>query len=518
MYGDLSESNDSSEEDEQTDAFGKLMLSSQSSQEKRKYVGRKQEQEIHNYFEYNKTLNKSTCKVTNCKAEISGKKSSNLKTHLKAFHGKEYGNYLQEENKRKAKKSKSEASTSQAKITFFGSQLKTKKYDKNHPIVKGFMLRLVKLISTTSLPVSLVIKDVFRELIWYFDPKIPFPNQNGMVNEINKVYEEGKKEIKNKIKNANKLILGSDIWSKKGLAESYLAINCYFYDENEKRKNVLVLALRLFPHPHSAENIKNLFQETIKEYEIEYEKIFKVITDNGSNMIKTFKIEWIDNRNSYDDEDCNLGCDMQLQDLLEESIENDFDNEENDLNEKFKKIKISRIPCVIHMIQCAIKTIEKKSKFKTTIKLATKLINKFRQSGKLAESLVSESNSKLPTITPTRWNCLYLQLDSFYNKKEIINKLCLENKIDLLRINEWNDIENYIKIYKPFDLIINQLSREEKTTISSVVSSVSFLKHHLNNLILNENEIIKFEAQILIDEIEKRFDNLINPKNGNFFD
>ena len=94
----------------------------------------------------------------------------------------------------------------------------------------------------------------------------------------------------------------------------------------------------------------------------------------------------------------------------------------------------------------------------------------------------------------------------------------MENKIDLLRINEWNDIENYIKIYKPFDLIINQLSREEKTTISSVVSSVSFLKHHLNNLILNENEIIKFEAQILIDEIEKRFDNLINPKNGNFFD
>ena len=43
---------------------------------------------------------------------------------------------------------------------------------------------------------------------------------------------------------------------KKGLTESYLRVKCYFYDEKEERKNILVLALKSFPHPHDAESIK----------------------------------------------------------------------------------------------------------------------------------------------------------------------------------------------------------------------------------------------------------------------
>lgn len=58
----------------------------------------------------------------------------------------------------------------------------------------------------------------------------------------------------------------------------------------------------------------------------------------------------------------------------------------------------------------------------------------------------------------------------------------LRNNIDSLRMNEWDQIESFIQIYKPFDSAINQLSREEKTTISSIFSLISYLKHHLKKL------------------------------------
>ena len=71
----------------------------------------------------------------------------------------------------------------QPKIILFWSKLTTREYERNHQIFKWFMLNLVKLI-VTSIPVSIVIKNEFRNLIWYFDPKIPFPNTKGMINEI----------------------------------------------------------------------------------------------------------------------------------------------------------------------------------------------------------------------------------------------------------------------------------------------------------------------------------------------
>lgn len=193
-----SDSSESSEEIEDNNVFKKLLTISQSNNEKRKYsAGRRREKEIHNYFGWDECENKSSCKIKNCQAKITGKRPSNLETHLRAFHRQEYGKCLEKDNKRKCKKLKT-----QPKITLFGSKLTIKKYERNHPIVKGFMLKLVKLIATTSIPVSIVVKNEFRDLIWHFDPKIPFPNTNGMINEIKEVFETAKSEIKNKIKTA----------------------------------------------------------------------------------------------------------------------------------------------------------------------------------------------------------------------------------------------------------------------------------------------------------------------------
>jgi len=388
-------------------AYDIRMSGSQSTgKTKRKSIGKRSENLIHNYFDYNDETDISKCKVSNCKTELRGKNSTNLVKHLRTNHKIGYEIYNKEEVQRKDKKLKTEkASTSQSLITSYASfKLSADKYEINNPIVNGFMFRLIRLVATTSVPISIVEKQEFRDLIWFLNERIPIPARKGLINECLNYFNKSKQEIISKFENIDTISLGADIWSKKGLTESYLGISAYFYDKTNESKAVLTLALKLFPHPHKAENIRDIFQSVLTEYGIKHENIFRVITDNGSNMVKTFKIEWKDDEDSddfdYYSKEENL--DYDIEDIEEDINENEFDFEESELDTKFSECKIQRIGCFIHILQCVIKVCNKTTQFKEVLRSVTKLINKFRQSGKMTEILKHESGSVLPTITITR--------------------------------------------------------------------------------------------------------------------
>jgi len=187
--------------------------------------------------------------------------------------------------------------------------------------------------------------------------------------------------------------------------------------------------------------------------------------------------------NECDDIDIESDEDIDINEGIEEIDsnvdENEFDSEETDLNSGFKEIKINRIGCVIHILQCVITVCNNSSPYKEIIKSATDSIKKFRQSVKLAEKLKLKYGSVLPTITPTRWNSLYLQINNLINKKSEITKICSEESIDNLRLKEWEAIQEFVTLYKPFDDITNEMSKDIETTISKVCSSLLFLRHHL---------------------------------------
>ena len=58
---------------------------------------------------------------------------------------------------------------------------------------------------------------------------------------------------------------------------------------------------------HTGESIRLVYENVLKYYGIE-EKIFKAVTDNGSNMVKAFNVTFevlndVDDIQSHDDED-----------------------------------------------------------------------------------------------------------------------------------------------------------------------------------------------------------------------
>jgi len=102
------------------------------------------------------------------------------------------------------------------------------------------------------------------------------------------MYKEEKEKIKQNLATARRITTGLDIWTKKGLTASFLGISaCYFNPEDNKAEHKL-LNLKEMVHPHTAESISTLVEESMEEWGIPREKVLTTITDNGSNMVASF--------------------------------------------------------------------------------------------------------------------------------------------------------------------------------------------------------------------------------------
>ena len=87
---------------------------------------------------------------------------------------------------------------------------------------------------------------------------------------------------------APKIHFCCDIWTKKGMTESFLGIVAHFFAKD--RKHTATLAVRNVIGPHTGCNIISIFKSVLEEWKIDKECVGKVLTDNGSNMLKAFRI------------------------------------------------------------------------------------------------------------------------------------------------------------------------------------------------------------------------------------
>jgi hypothetical protein len=177
--------------------------------------------------------------------------------------------------------------------------------------------------------------------------------------------------------------------------------------------------LRPFPKPHKAEQIVEQIELFIQEYGISYEKIIPIMTDNGSDLCQSFKIETLVNDKSFYQIDYEFDSSQQLFDCENNELENnetDFDDQELELNSKFKSFNIRRISSVVHSILCVTKICDKESRFEFGVKKALRILRKFCLSKNLTQNSFLNLDVKQLSI-PTRWNFSYKQLKSFNEKK-----------------------------------------------------------------------------------------------------
>ena len=157
-----------------------------------------------------------------------------------------------------------------------------------------------------------------------------------------------------------------DIWSRRGLSESYLGILIRYFDQNSLSVKQSLIALSKMEGSHTAENIEENLKSVLLDWDINQNDIAYFVTDSGSNIVKTLKecvivfvpsIHEEEHEDDSEDEvfieegDSNMEAEEE-----EEAVEvdlNEFDKLEKEHYRIFGYAK--RIPCVAHKLTCIVR-------------------------------------------------------------------------------------------------------------------------------------------------------------------
>jgi hypothetical protein len=252
-------------------------------------TGRPKVSPVREKFEYKETENESVCCIIKndgsvCGGKVKGKNATNLKQHLASTHKNEHKEVLEKEELLKSqKKSKSSFGNNQLALT---SILKKKTLSKDKH--KSITTKLALFTATASVPHSIVENVEFRELLLQLEPSYSVPGRKTICEEISRIVTTVKEKISLQMSLARQLHFSCDIWTKKGMSESFLGIVVHFFAS--KKKQHATLAVRNIYGSHTAENVLSIFKEVINEWGIHDDVIGKVLTDNGSNMLKAFRL------------------------------------------------------------------------------------------------------------------------------------------------------------------------------------------------------------------------------------
>ena len=147
---------------------------------------------------------------------------------------------------------------------------------------------------------------------------------------------------------------------------------------------------------HTAENIISEFEEVVTHYEIS-DKVFRVVTDNGSNVKKAF---------------------LETIDLPEFMVEGDSEDEDRDIEEEGddfgdssdgskvdEKLSLpQRVPCFAHTLQLCVKDgLKASSPIAAVLHKAGRIVSHCRKST-LATFKTEEFGKTVIAKNETRWN------------------------------------------------------------------------------------------------------------------
>ena len=193
-------------------------------------------------------------------------------------------------------------------------------------------------------------------------------------------------------------------------------------------------------------NLNQSVMHILGLFNINITQIYSCTSDNGKNMIKLGEI-----MENY-----------QKDFLLEENHESDFDeNESCDGNEFLEYNLIEEIDlelssiltvlkCAVHTLQLAVTDTMKKLNLGPNLNYVRSVIKKLR-TPKYRQLHIDQNLKKVQMDVPTRWNSIYIMLESLNINKEIYKSLYGTKGCKEIEMSEadWKFVEKYLNAFKP---------------------------------------------------------------------
>ena len=477
--------------------------------ESRRPEGRPKRSPVWNHFKYDQESNESVCTIRNeekeCGARVKGKNPTNLKQHLKC-HKDEYRMVMDEEKAKRVETSETSIAKSKSRQAAITSMLHVQPLSKDSIRYKDITRKLALFIGTANVPYSLVENLEFRDLLLELQPCYLPPGRGPIKEKIASLIDIMKRNIQEKLALAPKIHFCCDIWTKKGMTESFLGIVAHFCAKDRNHK--ATLAVRTVVGPHTGGNIISIFKAVLEEWKIDKESVGKVLTDNGSNMLKAFRIlaaDYTDPEADSDnefveniDDDCITEIrEEDILDGLEDDVAEDnsqddvpaevmdCENSETDFDVAFNAGSFERLSCFPHTLQLVVSKFDEVQACKDAVSRSKKIVARVNKSSKATEMLKKLAKVKLIGDCPTRWSSTFLLLQQLLRVKSHLELVLSQLGRDGLQATQWKTIENVVELLKPFSDYTNLAGGENYTTISTIVPTIMELGLHLDKVSIN---------------------------------
>uniref|UniRef100_A0A1X7VJG8 Uncharacterized protein n=1 Tax=Amphimedon queenslandica TaxID=400682 RepID=A0A1X7VJG8_AMPQE len=254
------------------------------------------------------------------------------------------------------------------------------------------------------------------------------------------------------------------------MTESYLGVTAHFFANHQRYK--ATLAVRHFESPLTGDIILNLVKIVLNDWDILCSQVGKIVTDNGSNMMKAFK-ETINYSSDDDmtDTDSDTESDILVVDPLEsedegtnynnhhndqpdvsDTTENviEFDDNEEEHNDAFATEEYQCLPCFSHPLQLIVAKFDDVKPCKEAISIRKKLVSCFDKSVKATEMLNKLSDKMLIGDCPTRWSSTYLLLKQLLVVRPHVESVMSKLEWDGPQAHHWKAIESIVMLLEPF--------------------------------------------------------------------
>ncbi|CAF3753693.1 unnamed protein product [Rotaria socialis] len=373
------------------------------------------------------------------------------------------------------------------------------------------------LIIRCNLPLNLVEKPAFRDFMKECSLKYrPVSTKRLKHDIIPSLKSIVLTRIHEKLNTVDHVTLTVDIWSDRQ-CRSFIGITCHFIDQNINLQAYLIDFLRL-KSLHTSENIQQMTDEVLERFKIK-KKVFRIVTDNASSMIKAYKFGLsidtenveIDERNQFIIEN-----DLMIEDF-EEHFESDnlpmmnMSTTDFDHNEDSSSVRLS---CFAHTLQLCIRDGLKNAPYISKVLEKCQILGKCsNQSSKIADVL-EELNKHISKMNITRWNSEYMLMKSILSigKSDLdsIVKL-MDNPVTFLN-NDFTILEEVVDILEPFYDISIKCQSDTIVTVSIVVPAIVHCITHLLEIRKKLSFCTKLVEQLHIS-IDKRFSGIIHRLN-----
>ncbi|EFN81789.1 hypothetical protein EAI_01402, partial [Harpegnathos saltator] len=342
---------------------------------------------------------------------------------------------------------------------------------------------------------------------------------HSLVHRIEDEYHQVMTKLKQSLQAIDFVCTTADVGSSS--KRSYLGMTVHWIDSGTLKREGAAIACRRFKGSHTYDKVAEIMNEVHSEFDLKLYKITKTLIDNGSNMVKAFRM-FGKSESIVISSDCQQNSNCNTDSYDEDNEDSEIDEDSDLLPQAFPEpvedhIGDYELPshgrCATHTLHLIAavdikQAMAENNAYKTVYNSAfgkyQALWNLCARSPKACEIYLNTTGKSSTFPCPTRWNFYYDSVNDLLIVKEHLNETLKSLKL-LFKETDLEFLSEYVKCLKPIVEAIQRLQGEKDTYYGMLLPQLMRIVKILSSLKLEKPTYCSHLIEVIDRNLKLRF-------------